>query len=603
MVHAVLALSPLLWALGELTPPIPCVTIAAGYHAAPPEVIEAHLDVYEAMGVEMLRVETSGEWERFVVHVRGRPFRMKLILYVLGIPPDYAEAHPHEAMTDSSGVLDWHFGPWHPQQEEIVLASARAQMDRARELGILDQVDEIVADLGPAGEGIYPANWTLGREGEEPFWCYGEAAQADFRRAMARRYETIAAANAAWGLSGEQTFERWDDLVIPAPGTEWARGAFWRDMLEWYRDCKRDFMSRRIDQTLAIAREYLGPGAKVVVYLPGYAYSEAEWEDAVRTASGSASVRLMMDNDWLMAQALERGCILQYTGSENAGEVARIVRKLRQLGYVDPTLLWAENAGVEAAGQNPQWLADVVTHYGLRGLDYTWDSWLWEADGLTVSQTYPAFVAAVDHLKGAGPGPQGTPLHLRSRPEVRRVALGAYELSAGADTRLLSLFPDTVKGFDSELAAVGGDQKQVALLRFPIEDLPTGLPLRSATLVLKGIGSYGDQAALPVEVRPVTSAWEEPEASWLARSTYEDWDSPGGDAGPAMAVAEVAGTDPATTWTWDVTWVVRQWQSGQLPNHGLLLGLPEGSRGIKSFASREHPDPSMRPVLRVERAW
>ena len=42
----------------------------------------------------------------------------------------------------------------------------------------------------------------------------------------------------------------------------------WRDMLEWYRDSKRAFMSLRIDQTLAIAREYLGPNAKVIVYLP-----------------------------------------------------------------------------------------------------------------------------------------------------------------------------------------------------------------------------------------------------------------------------------------------------------------------------------------------
>jgi len=102
MIPALIALSSLLPAQADLEPPIPCLTIAAGYHSLPDEAIEAHLDTYEAMGIEMLRVETSGEWERFVTHLTDRPFRLKLILYVLGLPPDYAEAHAHEAMTDPS---------------------------------------------------------------------------------------------------------------------------------------------------------------------------------------------------------------------------------------------------------------------------------------------------------------------------------------------------------------------------------------------------------------------------------------------------------------------------------------------------------------------
>ncbi|MBD3173667.1 MAG: DNRLRE domain-containing protein, partial [Armatimonadia bacterium] len=595
MLSLAIAASALCLAPVDLEPPVPCMTIAAGYHSLPPEIIEAHLDAYEAMGMEMLRVETTDDWEAFMPHLHDRPFRLKLILYVLGLPPDYAEAHAHEAMTDQHGARDWHFGPWHSDLDTILPDLARKQMDRIEELGVLPLIDEIVADLGPAGEGIYPANWTLAREGvEEGFWCYGEAAQADFRRSMEARYATLRQANAAW----DTAFEAWDEVAIPPPGTDWAKGRFWRDMLEWYRDAKRDFMSLRIDQTLEIAREYLGEDAEVVVYLPGWAYSESEWEEAVATASGAMSIRLMMDNDWLMARALERGCVLQYTGSENAGEVARILRKLRLMGHADPTILWGENAGVAPAGRNPRWLAEVVTHYGLRGLDYTWDSWLWAPDAVTPSDTYPEFVEAAGHLRAAPPGPQDTPLHLAGPPRLRQPEPGVYELEPIADTRLLSLYPDTVKGFGPELAAVAGWQEQHALLRFPIEGLPGDAAIESAALVLTGVGSYGDSEPIAVEVRAVTAPWEESGASWLARSVHRDWEDAGGQAGPVSTSAEVTATEAGSVWRWDVTDLVDAWGAGRLPNHGLMLALPDGADGIKSFASREHPDAGVRPVLR-----
>jgi len=177
-----------------------------------------------------------------------------------------------------------------------------------------------------------------------------------------------------------------------------------------------------------------------------------------------------------------------------------------------------------------------------------------------------------------------------------------YELTASADTRLLSLFPDTVKGFDTELAAVAGGQTQHALFRFPIEGLPAGTGVRSAVLTLRGIGSYRDEAPVAVEVFPVTSPWEEPQATWLARSTMEDWTTPGGDSGPAAASAVVTATEPGSVWEWDVTQLVQRWHAAESPNHGLVLRLPAGAEGIKSFASREHPEASMRPVLRVEMA-
>ena len=69
-------------------------------------------------------------------------------------------------------------------------------------------------------------------------------------------------------------------------------------MLIWYRDAKRRMMLSRIEQTQRLVKESLGKNVKCIVYLPGHAYSQADWDRAVREASGPSSIRLMMDNDW-----------------------------------------------------------------------------------------------------------------------------------------------------------------------------------------------------------------------------------------------------------------------------------------------------------------
>lgn len=585
---------------GARTTPVVCMTEPGGYYGDSAELIRQRLEVYRRLGVEMLRVETGWENGALPDELKRTDFRVKLILYVLGIPPGYGAEHAAEAMVDEHGVADWHLGPWHSELPQIVTRSAEQQMERLRELGLLDRIDEVVADLGPAGEGIYPANWTLSRGGEEAFWCYSDAAQADFRAAMQAKYPSIEAADDAWRLAGATRFATWDAVRIPPPGTEWARGPFWEDMLTWYRAAKRRVMGFQIDSTIGIVRKYLGDRAKVIIYLPGTAFSQGEWDQAVATASGSGSIRLMVDTDWLIDQALAKGCLLQYTGAENAPEVGRIVAKLKGRGVVDCSLMWAENAGVESAGRDPMWLAQIVCAYGLRGVDFTWSSWLFEGDHITPSPTNAEFAkasAAIRHYRETGEPPDPSDCGIGT---VRELAPGRYELTPCADTRLMGSFPDVVKGWDPEIAVVEGGQAQRMLMRFPLDRLPRERPVRSATLTLHSFLDYNDALTVAVNVYRVTSPWQEYAATWRARTLTASWDRPGGDAAGPYATTVVGPVKPGEAVEWDISALCREWLTGEAPNYGLMLSLASTEPANKSIAAKEHPDPAMWPRLVVE---
>ncbi len=373
-----------------------CITEWPGYYAGPEADFRKRFALYEQCAVDTIRVE-NGWLDRpaMVSALKDTHFRIKLILYVLSMPNDYVSQFPAERMVDENGATDRHLGPWSRGLGELTLRTGRAQIDKLKAAGLADRVDDVVVDLGPAGEGIYPANWTLNRKGEEAFWCYSGPAQESFRSSMKWKYPSVEAANAAWALAGGDRFKAWEDVAIPKPRTAWARGTFWNDVLTWYRDSKRRMMLSRIEQTQQLVRESIGQKVKCIVYLPGYAYSQADWDGAVREASGPASIRLMMDNDWLMTTAVAKGCVLQYTGAENATEVGNIVRKLRTAGSDAYATMWAENAGVEAIGRDPEHLAEVITNNGLRGIDYTWSNWLFEKDGVTPTETFGKFASAV----------------------------------------------------------------------------------------------------------------------------------------------------------------------------------------------------------------
>ncbi|RMD76958.1 MAG: glycosyl hydrolase family protein [Lentisphaerae bacterium] len=377
-----------------------CMTEYHGFRHHSLEQIRKRFDYYRKLGVDMIRIGV--DWldrKPMVSALKEYPFRIKLILPVMWLPREYREKYPDGAMIDEHGKADKHFGPWSPAFTETTYRTGRRHLQRVIRSGLSQRVEEVVVDLGPACEPIYPANWTLKRKGEEAFWCYSALAQKSFRETMQKKYSSIEKANDAWRLKGAQRFKDWESVTIPKPRTSWAKGPFWNDMLTWYRDSKRRMIINRIEQTQKLVKEFLRPGVKCIVYLPGHAYTQGDWNRAVREASGPPSIRLMMDNDWLMKEAVKRGCLLQYTGVENAYEVRNIVRKLKAMGSDAYKWMWGENAGLERCGRKPMHLAQVITENELRGIDYTWCNWIFEEDGVTPNKIFSEFAAAVKLIR------------------------------------------------------------------------------------------------------------------------------------------------------------------------------------------------------------
>ena len=396
-VVAMVLSSPLeLWARGMARI---CMTEWHGYKDSTEQDYRTRFGYYEELGVETLRLgSTFLQNPKLVRALKDTDFKIKVILDPTFITHHYK---PKDRMVDQFGTLAKSLGPWNTDFEEATRKSCERELKAIKRSGLADRVDEVVVGLGPASEPMYPANWTLGRSGEEGFWCYSDAAQQSFRRAMAKKYRTLDRANDYWGLKGEQRFKKGSDIHIPKPGTEWAKGQFWDDMLYWYRDCKRQMILHRVRQTEEQVDKYLSSKVKLIVYLPGHAYTQQQWDNAVKHASGDKSIRLMMDNDWLMKEAIKRGCILQYTGVENAKEVDNIVSKLKAMGqHRAYRTMWGENAGVARVGQHPMQLADVITKYNLRGIDFTWSKWLFdEEDGVTPTPVFEEFRRTVEKIR------------------------------------------------------------------------------------------------------------------------------------------------------------------------------------------------------------
>jgi len=353
----------------------------------------------ERLGASMLRASLpwglleprEGHWDEapmrgYFEALKASGLRCKLILSVVMDPPVwYLEKHPELRMQDQFGARAHALAPWSRAQWPYLEKKTRALLELAKKMGVWDITDEVVIDLGPAGEPLYPPNWTLGegdglnggqRGGEEGFFIYGESARADFVAAMREKHGTIAQATRAWGTR----YKDWDAIAMPQPGTQ--PGAFWEDVLLWYRDAKRAFNLWRMESVLALIKEQPSRDVAAIVYLPGIDFSEEDWQQAVQTGGGNALVRLMIDNAYLIEQAARLGCLLQMTGAQDPAVCEHYLR-LAKKSAVPPDKIWLENSGDPVSASNPGKLVALVKRHKLRGLDYTHTRWLLNEDTLT----------------------------------------------------------------------------------------------------------------------------------------------------------------------------------------------------------------------------
>ena len=383
-----------------------CITDTYQYYNDNEANIRHRFDLYKSIGIDTIRVgvewrglegEKEGLWRNdALLHyfklIREYGFHVKLIVGVLQGPPGwFLDKHPDAQLTDENGGHSRNtISFWYPDLHRLIDEKTQGIFAFVKKAGIADNIVEVVPSLGPAGEPIYPVPWTLGPGFDhQTYWCYDNHAQSDFWAKMKKKYATISAANKAWGTN----FTSWENVIVLKPGVQ--PGAYWNDVLKWYRDTKRNFIGWQIDHL----KKFAGKNSHVVVYIPGTAYTQREWDEAVKTAMGSDSIKGMMDSMFLIDLAVRKNCRLQYTGCENAGEVERLRHYLDERGY-NNVKMWGENSGCELAAGDPGHLADVIIKNRLWGLDYTHSHFAFMEDGITPNpKVWPQLKQAYERIQ------------------------------------------------------------------------------------------------------------------------------------------------------------------------------------------------------------
>jgi hypothetical protein len=164
-----------------------------------------------------------------------------------------------------------------------------------------------------------------------------------------------------------------------------------------------------------------------------------------------------------------------------------------------------------------------------------------------------------------------------------------------------------------------GDLRRRALIAFDVAgNLPAGATIDSAVLTLNM--SRTATAAEFVELHRVLADWGEgtsqasghegagapaasDDATWIHRFyPNELWANPGGDFSQLASGSQVIGGNGFYSWgpTPEMTADVQSWLDAPAANFGWLLkGNEAFGTTAKRFDSREHPDPSVRPLLTI----
>ena len=253
--------------------------------------------------------------------------------------------------------------------------------------GLINIVDSVVVDMGPAGEPLYPPAWTQNPDwlttdsGPEHFWCYDPMMQSDFRKSMQAKYKTVAAANKAWG----QSYASFDAIAVPKPGT--VKGVMWNDVLTWYRQVKRDFMEQNVITYKKVIDKYTGGRVKLILYIPGRDVRDEEWQQAVDSGEGSDMIKLMADSRFVIDLAKKYDCYLQSTGAETESEL-RYIRHYMETTNCGNIPLFGENSGAYDVGKNMKSYVSILRRNGLAGIDITHDQWIRAADRFSPNENH-----------------------------------------------------------------------------------------------------------------------------------------------------------------------------------------------------------------------
>ncbi len=381
-----------------------CVIEALEIGQDNPMVAPKRFELYKELGIRTIRVgvlwgaieRKEGEFTRplevsYLQQIKKAGLRVKLSLGAVSVVPDWLmQRYPDAYLINEEGKRAVSSVTYlMPELREKLDIALDNMLKFFADEGVLDIVDIIGIDMGPAGEPLYPPNWTQVSDGlynppsgPEHFWMYDPYMQADFKRAMQEKYGTIEAANEAWG----QHYASFEALTVPMPET--VKGAMWNDVLTWYRDVKRRFMEENVQSYLKVINKYAGDRVKLMLYVPGADVRDEEWAEAVESGSGSNMIRLMADSRFIIDMAAKYdNCYLQYTGADNITEVRYLRNYMKEKGCEDIPFI-GENSGALNMGQNIKRFTQNLMREGMSGIDIAHNVWLHEKDGYSPNKYF-----------------------------------------------------------------------------------------------------------------------------------------------------------------------------------------------------------------------
>ena len=369
----------------------PYVTTAGqlGYHL--------RFERYAQMGIKTIRIETvwnsqgKGDWSidpmtnTILQTAIDEGLRLKLISPTIMSPEAWVLEDPdawlysHDGTKAINTLSYWYDGLYEYTEDAI-----NGQLEEYERLGILDHIDALIVDFGPAGEPLYPAAWTQGAGLENPeneatkMWCYGDNAVADFKATMMEKYGSLEAINKAWGMK----LASMADFRMPKPGD--VKGQQWEDVLTWYLESKREFIDKQIQIFKKAVETHTDGRVQLILYMPGASFTQGEWDECVETGTATFAVRIASENEFLVEMADKYGCLLQFTGLPSIASLKQVRQWMYTNGY-GHIPVFGENVASLGASQSPEGLYQTIEDFNLAGIDYTFTNYLWNEDWVTLS--------------------------------------------------------------------------------------------------------------------------------------------------------------------------------------------------------------------------
>ncbi len=320
--------------------------------------------------------------------------RIKLVLSTVDTPPDWVYNIKDARFVDENGresrqncVSYWYDGLY-----DYVTDAVSSKLEYLNTRGLLDYVDAVVVSCGAACEPIYPADWTQG--GVSAMWCYGSNAQTDFRQFLSDKYIKVSTLNDAWGTA----YGSIEEIEVPRPGQ--INGTAWNDVLTWYRDVKRLFVRHQTEIYKNEIQKVCGDRIKLILYMPGDAFTETDWKMAVNdSAMTSSGLMIMSENEYIVRIADEFGTYLQFTGLPMTASAKRVMNFIYSEGY-EHIPVFGENTNDAGHASNPSSIVEVIKSLGMSGIDYTTSQFLFEnGNYLTQANTFCSLENSIPALK------------------------------------------------------------------------------------------------------------------------------------------------------------------------------------------------------------